>query len=64
MLLSHGEPCGLMALKGIAFAIDDVVQSYHVYKDIWNADIGSEFPCHPETTNHEDRYAVVVMSHE
>ena len=47
-----------MASRGIAFSIDDMVQGYHEYKDIWNADIGSELSYHPETTNHKDRYAV------
>ena len=32
-----------------------------MYKDIWNADIGSELPCYPESTNSEDRYAVAIM---
>jgi len=51
-----------MALaRGRAFSINDVVRGYHVYKDIWNADIGSELPCYPESTNSKDRYAVAIM---
>ena len=51
-----------MASRGIAFSIKEVVRGYHIYKDIWNADIGSELPCCPESTNREDRYAVAVMN--
>ena len=29
----------------MAFEIDNVVRGYHVYKDVWNAHIGTELPC-------------------
>ena len=32
---------------------------YHVYKDIWEAEINLELLCSP---NREDRYAVAVMN--
>ena len=41
----------------MAFAIDSVVRGYHIYQDIWSAEICSELPCHPESGNCEDRYA-------
>ena len=34
------------------------VRGYHIYKDIWSAEIDSELPCCPESGNREDRYAV------
>ena len=51
-----------MASNGKAFSIDEVVCGYHIYKDIWDAGIGSELPCYPESSNCEDRYAVAVMN--
>jgi len=45
----------------MAFAITFVVRRYHVCKDIWAAEIGSELPCFVESHNREDRYAVAVM---
>ena len=45
----------------MAFEIDSVVRGYHVYKDVWHANIGTELPCRPESNNREDRYAVAVM---
>ena len=41
----------------MAFAIDSIVQGYHIYQDIWSAEINSELPCQPESGNREDRYA-------
>jgi len=38
-----------------------VVRGYHVYKDIWAGEIGSELSCFVEPHNREDRYAVPVM---
>ena len=45
-----------------AFSITFVVRGYHIYKDIWRAEIGSELPCCPEPDNREDRYAVAIMN--
>ena len=45
----------------MAFEIDSVVRGYHIYKDVWDAHIGTELPCLPESNNREDRYAVAVM---
>jgi len=33
-----------MVSSGIAFSIDEVIRGYHIYKDNWDAEIGSE--CH------------------
>ena len=52
----------LMTSSGKVFSIDEVVRGYHICKDIWDADIGSELPCYPESSNREDRYAVAVMN--
>ena len=41
----------------MAFVIDSVVRGYHIYQDIWCAEINSELLCHPESGNREDRYA-------
>ena len=46
----------------IAFKIDNVVRGYHVYKDVWDAHIGTELLCLPESSNREDHYAVAVMN--
>ena len=51
----------MVELSKMAFAITFVVRGYHVYKDIWAAEIGSELPCFTEPHNRGDRYAVAVM---
>ena len=51
----------MVSIGGIAFSIDEVVRSYHIYKDMWSADIGFELPCYSESSNCEDCYAVAVM---
>lgn len=37
------------------------MRGYHVYKDIWTAVVGEEFPCKRETSNTFDPFAVAVM---
>ena len=46
----------------MVFAITYVLCGYHIYKDIWGAEISSELPCLSKPDNHEDRYAVAVMT--
>jgi len=46
----------------MAFKIDSVVRGYHIYKDVWDARIGTELSCLPESSNQEDHYAVAVMN--
>jgi len=50
----------MASISAIAFSFDSGVRGYHIYKDILSADIGSELPCCPESSNREDRYAVAV----
>ena len=45
----------------MAFEIDSVVRDYHVYKDVWDAHIGTELLCLPESSNREDCYTMAVM---
>ena len=50
----------------IAFTITSIVHGYHVYKDIWEAEITSELPCwpelsQPEPNNHEHYCAMVIL---
>ena len=45
----------------MVFAITSVLRGYHIYKDIWGAEISSELPCLSKPDNCEARYAVVVM---
>ena len=54
----------MASIGGRAFSIDSVVRGYHIYKEIWDADIGSELPCYQESSNSEDRYAVALMDDE
>ena len=46
----------------MAIAINSVVRGYHIYKDIWSAEIDSELPCCAESDNLEYQYAVAVMN--
>ena len=46
----------------MAFVITSVVRGYHIYKDIWEAEINSKLPCSPQPDNRQDRYAVAVMN--
>ena len=41
--------------------MEAMVRGYHVYKDIWTAVVGEEFPCKRETGNTFDPFAVAVM---
>ena len=38
-----------------------MVRGYHVYKTIWDADIGEELHCQRETGNPRDPFAVAVI---
>ena len=37
------------------------MRGYHIYKDIWAAVVGEEFPCKREDGNRVDPFAVAVM---
>ena len=43
------------------FSIDSAVRGFHVYKDIWNPEIGEVFICEQEFGNLHDPYAVSVV---
>ena len=38
-----------------------MVRGYHVYKDIWDAVVGEEFPCKHEDGNRANLFAVAVV---
>jgi len=59
--LMRSRACVNERVTKMAFEIDSVVRGYHIYKDVWDAHIGTELPCLPESNNREDRYAVAVM---
>ena len=43
------------------FSIESIIQGYHEYKDIWDADMdGIELPCEREQGNPHDPSAVAV----
>ena len=44
-----------------SFSVDAMVRGYHVYRDIWTAAEGEEFPCKREVVNAFDPFAVAVM---
>ena len=44
-----------------SFSVEAMVRGYHVYKDIWTAVVGEEFPCKRETGDTFDPFAVAVM---
>ena len=44
-----------------SFLIEAMVRGYHVYKDIWSAVVGEEFPCMKEVGNTLDPFAVAMM---
>ena len=42
------------------FVFESMVRGYHVYKDVWDANIGETLPCEVESGNTSDPYAVAV----
>ena len=43
------------------FTVEAMVRGYHVYKDIWEAELDEELPCQKEPLNIVDPFAVAVM---
>ena len=39
-----------------------MVRGYHVYQEMWVADVGEELSCVKETENHQDPFSVAVLS--
>jgi len=46
----------------MTIAIVSVVHGYHIYLDIWSAEIDLELPCLPESGYHKDQYAVAMQN--
>ena len=44
-----------------SFETETVVRSYHIYKDIWEAELQEELECQREAGNPSDHYAVAVV---
>ena len=42
------------------FEVEAMVQGYHKYKDIWEAEFGKQLPCQQETGNPHNLFAVAV----
>ena len=45
----------------VSVVVEAIVRGYHVYKTIWDADIGEELHCQRETGNPRDPFAVAVI---
>ena len=41
--------------------MDFAVRRFHVYKDVWNAEIGEVFKCEQEFGNLHDSYTVSIV---
>ena len=44
-----------------SYALESIIQGYHVYKEVWEASIGQILPCRREAGNIHDPYAVAVV---
>ena len=44
------------------YAFKSMVHGYHVYQEMWVADVGEELSCVKETENHQDPFSVSVVS--
>ena len=42
------------------FSVDSAVRGFHIYKDIWNSEIGELLMCEKELGNIHDPYTVSV----
>ena len=43
------------------YAFKSMVRGYHVYQEMWVADVGEELSCVKETENHQDPFFVAVV---
>lgn len=43
-----------------SYEVDACVRGYHIYQDVWRAEIGQILPCSRETDNTSDPYAVAI----
>ena len=44
-----------------SLTIEATIRGYHVYKEIWCADVGEELSCMREVENYRDPFAVMVV---
>ena len=44
----------------VFFTVSAMVQGYHIYKEIWNAEIHEELKCEREVGNCSDTFTVTV----
>ena len=49
-----------MASASTEFYITYCVRGYHVYRDIWDANLGETLECERKPTNEKDRFVVAV----
>ena len=42
----------------VFFSVSAMVRGYHIYKEIWNAEIHEELRCEREVGNRSDTFAV------
>ena len=47
--------------RGTNFTVEAMVRGYHVYQDIWEAELDEELPCQKEPINIVDPFAIAVM---
>ena len=44
-----------------SFSVESMVRGYHIYKDVWGAVVGQEFPCKCEDGNRVDPFTVTAV---
>ena len=44
----------------MSFTVSAMIQGYHVYKEVWNAEVNEELRCEREVGNRNDTFAVAV----
>jgi len=52
------EGAVIMASK---ICVEAMVRGYHIYKVIWDANVGEELPCRRGLDNHQDSFAIAVL---
>jgi len=43
-----------------SFSVAAIIRGYHVYKEIWDAELNEELTCEREVGNRSDTFAVVM----
>ena len=46
----------------VNITVSAIVRVYHVYKEIWNAEVHKELRCEMEVGNHSDTFAVALKN--